>query len=96
MDGECALQQHSAFLVCYPPFCQFLAQDEPFAVSVIAADLGSNHLCSRLGYVAMAFRAFLLLSVDVGAGGAFDVADKLVGAIRQFVLIAAFRALAQG
>jgi hypothetical protein len=73
MDGECALQQHSAFLVCYPPFCRFLAQDEPFTVSSTTTDLGGDHLCSRLGYMAVAFSASLFFSVDVGAGSAFDV-----------------------
>ena len=67
MDGECALQQYSAFLVCYPPFCGFLAQNAPLTISALAADLGGDHLCAGLGDLAMAFRAALLFSVDVGA-----------------------------
>ena len=67
MDGECALQQHSAVLVCYPPFCRFLAQDAPLAILAVTADLGGNYLHVGLGYMAVAFRAALFFSVDVGA-----------------------------
>ena len=30
-------------------------QDEPLALSPVATHLGSNHLCSGLGYMAVAF-----------------------------------------
>ena len=73
MDGECALQQHSAFLVCHPSLCRLLAQDAPLTISAFAANLGSDHFCARMGYVAMAFRASLFFRVDVGAGSASDV-----------------------
>jgi hypothetical protein len=73
MDGECALLQHSAVLVCHPSVCRFLAQDAPLTVSAVVVALGSHHLCARLGYMAVAFGTSLFVAVDVAARSASDV-----------------------
>ncbi len=83
MDGECALRQHPSFLVCNPPFCRFLAQYASLTVSNFAADLGRDHLCSRLGHMAVAFGANLFFSMDVGArSSSFLVRPKDIRRIR--------------